>query len=273
MSSNNKKNNQKKNIPAPAKNSSVQTAGKSGSKAVSTQKAPANVIDVKETARIAAILTAICLIIALALAGTNMLTKDIIAQAAAEAKAATCYEVIPADDYVYLSDHFEGYDDCDVYLALHEGRVVGAAITTSAKGYGGAVTVMTGINENGCVTGVRVLEHSETAGLGANAAKTSFLDQYITGEEAPRPQSFAVSKDGGEIDAVTAATISSRAVTASVNEALDIFARLEAGSVIGAQINAPELPAAPSSTDQPAAGQLPESTAGAANTEGGEDIG
>jgi len=237
-----------------------------------TPATAASVIDVRETAKIAGILTAICLIIALALAGTNMLTEDIIAQAAADAKAATCFEVIPADEYVLLSDCFEGYEAYDVYLALHDGRVVGAAITTTAKGYGGNVQVMTGIDENGCVTGVSVLQHSETAGLGANAAKQSFLGQFVTGENEPRPESFAVSKDGGEIDAVTAATISSRAVSNAVNEALDIFAKLEAGGVIGAQIKSaqPETVPPASSSDVPA--DVPVSDENT-TTEGGEDIG
>ncbi len=232
--------------------------------------APANVIDVKETAKIAAILTAICLVIALALAGTNMLTEDIIAKAAAEAKAATCFEVIPAEEYCYLSDELEGYDDYDVYLAVHGGRVIGAAVTTVSKGYGGDVQVMTGIDENGCVTGVSILSHSETAGLGANAAKPSFLDQFITGADQPAPDSFAVVKDGGEIDAVTAATISSRAVSNAVNEALGIHAQLRADGVIGMQIF--------ENTGAPASGTDLEPVSGAdapagTITEGGEDIG
>lgn len=233
--------------------------------------APANVIDVKETIKIAAILTAICLVIALALAGTNMLTEDIIAAAAAEAKAATCFEVIPAEEYCYLSDELEGYDDYDVYLAVHDGRVVGAAVTTATKGYGGDVQVMTGIDENGCVTGVSVLAHSETAGLGANAAKPSFLDQFITGEDQPRPSGFAVVKDGGEIDAVTAATISSRAVSNAVSEALSVFAELEADGVIGMQIfeGTGEVDAVTQATVTSGSDAQPDDTI----TEGGEDIG
>ena len=210
--------------------------------------APANKIDALETAKIAGILTAICLLIALALAGTNLLTKDIIAQAALEAKEATCRNVIPADEYVYYSDDTEGLENLDVYLAVTGGRVSGAAITTSSKGYGGAVQVMTGVDENGRVTGVSILQHSETAGLGANAAKPKFLDQFVIPEDKPQPESYAITKDGGEIDAVTAASISSRAVTAAVNEAVSIFDLLKSAGVIGSQLYAP----APSATDLPA---------------------
>lgn len=257
-----KKSNTKK-APAkavPAKAASAKTA--------SAKAAPAaSVIDVKETAKIAGILTAICLIIALALAGTNMLTEDIIAQAAAEAKAATCFEVIPADGYVYLSDHYDQFEGRDVYLALHDGTVVGAAITTSAKGYGGAVQVMTGIDQNGCVTGVSILQHSETAGLGANAAKPSFLEQFITASDEQRPTGFAVVKDGGDIDAVTAATISSRAVSNAVTEALGIFAELEAEGVIGAQIAISDTV---SGSDTPSGIDTAPSNS---DTTGGENIG
>lgn len=238
----------------------------SASSSKSTKKAavsPNGAIDVKETIKIAAILTAICLVIALALAATNMLTEDIIAEAAAEAKAATCYEVIPAEEYVHISEYHDSYADLDVYLALDDGIVTGAAITTSSRGYGGAVEVMTGIDQNGCVSGVSVLEHDETVGLGANAAKPSFLDQFKTGEEEQRPSGFAVSRDGGEIDAVTSATVTSRAVTRAVNEALEIFARIEADGIIGARLHestASGADTAVSPTDTPA-------------TEGGEDIG
>ena len=224
--------------------SSKNTKGKGGAKTPAKTTAvkptaPANKIDTAETAKIAGILTAICLLIALALAGTNLLTKDIIAEAALEAKAATCRNVIPAYEYIHITDEFEGYDNLDAYLAIVGGRVSGAAITTSSKGYGGDVQVMTGIDENGRVTGVSVLEHTETAGLGANAAKPKFLDQFITPDEQPQPESYAITKDGGEIDAVTAASISSRAVTASVNEAVEIFDLLKSAGVIGTQLYNP----------------------------------
>ncbi len=202
------------------------------------------VVDCKEVAKITAILTAICLVIALALAGTNMLTADVIAEAAQKAKEDTCRAVIAADSYVYLSEEYEGFDDLDVYLAVQDGVVCGAAITTSAKGYGGAVQVMTGIDATGRVSGVSILQHSETAGLGANAEKPKFLDQFITGNEGLQPERYAVTKDGGEIDAVTAATRTSRAVSNAVNEALEVYKTVQSAGIIGSAVGAPSLPAA-----------------------------
>ena len=239
-----KKNNNttsKKAVSTKVKNAPAAKKPESSTKAAAANKPaakPANKVDPKETPKIAAILTAICLVITIALAGTNMLTKDIIAQAAQEAKEATCRTVIPAESYAYLSDAFDGFDGCDAYLALNGGVVCGAAITTESKGYGGTIQVMTGIDETGRVTGVSVLDHSETAGLGANASKPKFLNQFITSGDELQPGSYAVSKDGGEIDAVTAATISSRAVTAAVNEALEVFESIRSAGLIGMQLEA-----------------------------------
>lgn len=89
-------------------------------------------------------------------------------------------------------------------------------VTTEAKGYGGAIEVMTGIRPDGTVSGVTILSMSETPGLGAKTKESSFLRQY-TGANAP---DLAVNKDGGTVNAVSGATISSRAVTEAVNSAI-----------------------------------------------------
>ena len=217
----------------------------SQSSAKKKSAAQTNAVDYREVAKIAAILTAICLVVALALAGTNMLTADIIAEAAQAAKEETCRAVVPADSYVYLTDEYDGFDGYDVYLAVTDGVVSGAAITTSSKGYGGAVQVMTGIDATGRVAGVSILEHSETAGLGANAEKPKFLNQFITGGEQLQPETYAVTKDGGNIDAVTAATRTSRAVCSAVTEALEVYRSIQAAGVIGSPVGAPGQQPAP----------------------------
>jgi electron transport complex protein RnfG len=84
------------------------------------------------------------------------------------------------------------------------------------NGFGGAIDMVVGIDNNGAVTGISIIKMSETSGLGTNAAKPSFKDQYIGGTG-----NFAVNKDGGEIDALTGATITSRAVTRGVNSAVE----------------------------------------------------
>lgn len=94
--------------------------------------------------------------------------------------------------------------------------------TTDKDGYGGDIQVSVGIQSDGTVTGVSFLSLSETAGLGMKAKEPSFYEQYV----GKNPTKFAVSKDGGDgeqIDALSGATITSRAVTGAVNAALGYY--------------------------------------------------
>ena len=107
------------------------------------------------------------------------------------------------------------------------GGIVAYAIGTSAHGYGGEVRVMTGINADGVIIAVNVYDNSqETPGLGANIAEESFTGRF-SGKRASGI--FAVSKDADKyagcesVDAVTGATISSRAAAAAVSRAVEIF--------------------------------------------------
>ena len=92
----------------------------------------------------------------------------------------------------------------------------GLVITTAPGGFGGAVNTMVGIGADGVVTGVRVTGHSETPGLGAKATEPAFYEQFngVSG-------TVAVTKDGGAIVPITSSTITSRAVCAGVQDALD----------------------------------------------------
>lgn len=92
----------------------------------------------------------------------------------------------------------------------------GYVVTTAPGGFGGAVNTMVGIGADGAITGLRVTGHSETPGLGAKATEPFFYEQF-TGLVSP----VAVTKDGGEIVPITASTITSRAVCAGAQEALD----------------------------------------------------
>lgn len=172
-----------------------------------------NKSNIFEIVKPAGILTAICVIVTLLLAVTNSLTAEKIT-ANAEAKAAESRtKVLTADSYVQLDEKGCVYEAKDA-----DGNSLGVVITTEASGYGGTIKVMTGINSDQTIAGVNILEMSETPGMGAKAKEDSFLNQY-KGLSTPNQ---AVKKDGGNIDAVSGATISSRAVTAAVNEALEI---------------------------------------------------
>ena len=157
-------------------------------------------------------LTLICLIITGLLAVTNDITADKIAQQNAEAAAASRLEVLPgaAED--------------------QSGQDVGYVFTTAAAGYGGDVEVMTGIGTDGVVTGVTILSHSETPGLGAKADDPSFTDRY---KKAVPDGGFVVKKGSAsadnEVAAITGATITSTAVTNAVNEAVELYSQVKGG--------------------------------------------
>lgn len=112
-------------------------------------------------------------------------------------------------DYTY----YEGYDS--------DGAITGYVITAVTKGYGGELSVMVGVNGDGTVSGIDFLSISETAGLGMNAQKDEFKEQYVG-----KSGQIGVAKNSPsdtEIQALTGATITSKAVTAAVNEALKVF--------------------------------------------------
>ena len=104
----------------------------------------------------------------------------------------------------------------EVCKAGDEGYIV---TVTDKEGYGGDIKVTVGIQNNGTVSGVSILSISETAGLGMRATESSFQEQYV----GKNTEHFYVSKDGGEgeaIDAISGATITSRAFTGAANTAI-----------------------------------------------------
>lgn len=170
------------------------------------------------------VLFLICLIVAGLLGGTNALTKDPIeeqSQLKAQQARQTVLPQAKSFKQVELSD-----TDAQCYAALNEDeQILGYTITTAAKGYGGDVQVMTGIDAaEGKITGVSILSQSETPGLGANAVKPEFTGQY---KQALPESGFNVIKNAqpkdGEIEAMTGATITSKAVTDAVNEAVALY--------------------------------------------------
>ncbi len=181
-------------------------------------------MNMKEVIKPAVILFVICVAVSAALAGTNLLTADRIARAAAQKAEESRMVVLPE------AEAFQASEDGTHYIGLSkeapEGVVVGYVFETESKGYGGTVKVMTGINTEGNITGVIVLSHSETPGLGANAEKETFRDQYqqpvanLTG--GIQVVKFQAPNEG-EIQAMTGATITSTAVTNAVNLAIEQY--------------------------------------------------
>ena len=155
-------------------------------------------------------LFAISAICAVLLGLVNSITAGPI-KVATEAKTQAAMEaVLPADSYTEVE--YTGGDPLvsKVYQAGDAGYVVQVA----PSGFGGVLDVMVGVNTDGTCSGVSIISHSETSGLGANATKEDFRSQFVGKSDV------AVTKDGGDINALTGATITSRAVCDGVNAAI-----------------------------------------------------
>lgn len=161
----------------------------------------------------------ICLVVTAALAVTNSVTAEKIAANEAQSKQESMFSVVSG------AASFEEWIEDVMYIGSDSsGKVAGYAISTSAQGYGGSVKVMTGIDPEGRIIGVDVFYNDdETPGLGKNTSNSSFRDQYKGLLADGKISVSKDSSDGQTVDAVTSATISSRAVTRAVNEACEIF--------------------------------------------------
>ena len=168
-------------------------------------------------AKLAGTLLLISVVVAGLLGLVNHITADKIAAITQEKTAASMREVLPADSYNEIA-----YTGADPNVAkVYEAVGAGYVIEVTPSGFGGTIDMVVGVGADGTVTGVAIINMSETSGLGANASKESFRSQF-----AGKSGTLAVSKDGGEIDALTGATITSRAVTSGVNSALAAAAEL-----------------------------------------------
>lgn len=171
--------------------------------------------------KLALILLAITVVVALLLGLVNYITADRIAEINEQKTKDAMGEVLPADSYEPLdTGGFAGV--AAAYRAVADGETMGYVIETLPSGFGGSIDMVVGVGTDGTVTGVSIISMSETAGLGANAAKEQFRSQYVGGSGI-----FAVDKDGGDIDSLTGATITSRAVTNGVNTALSFFSSIQ----------------------------------------------
>ncbi len=163
-------------------------------------------------------LTLICAAAAGLLALTNHLTAGKIAEAEAKAQQEAMARIIEADSFEDVTA-----EDNTYYLAKDsDGNVLGYIFTTEENGYGGAVKVMTGFTPDGSIIAIEVLSAAdETPGLGQNATKSDFW-KLFEGQSGELIVSKSASADG-EIQAMTGATITSRAVVSAVNKATALF--------------------------------------------------
>ena len=167
-----------------------------------------------------------CLVATALLAGTNMITKNKIADNAAQTEIDSRKAVLSTGEtYSEVTALDNGVTYCIGTDA--DGNEAGYVFTAGAKGYGGTVNVMVGIGTDGKITGIEILSHSETPGLGANAVKPAFKDRFIG-----KSGTLTVDKnsnDGQNIQAITAATITSKAVTSAVNLITEAYSEITGG--------------------------------------------
>ena len=171
----------------------------------------------------------ICVVVTALLALTNAVTAPKIDALAVETQDASKKQVLSsAASFSEEKQVEKGGVSYTYYDGLtSDGSVVGYVFVTSAKGYGGDISVMVGVLGDGTVAGVNILSINETAGLGMNAKNQSFLDQFLgkSGE-------IGVAKNNPsdtEIQALTGATITSRAMATAVNTALSLYAEIGGG--------------------------------------------
>ncbi|MEA4960495.1 RnfABCDGE type electron transport complex subunit G [Lutispora sp.] len=186
--------------------------------------------------RLTGVLLIVCVIAAAVLGATNYITVDKIAEQAVKANdearrnvlsQAEDFEKIKGDKIAEILSKAE-YDSIrEVYEAKAGGNVVGYAIKTSPKGYGGEIEVMVGVDIEGKVSGIKVGNNSETPGLGKNATTPKFQDQF---KMKNWNDGIKVIKNGtpkdNEAVAIAGATITSSAVTKGVNQALNLAKEL-----------------------------------------------
>lgn len=178
--------------------------------------------NVKYVLRISLTLLLIAAVVAAALAVVNQLTKPIIEKATEQKIQLAIEKVLPGGFDTEITDFT---DETGLVSKVYKGAN-GYALEVTPSGFDGAITMMVGVDFNGCVLGISVVSHTETAGLGAVAAADSAAGQAFRDQFVGFGGELRVTKDGGLIDAITGATVTSRAICDGVNAALACVAGL-----------------------------------------------
>jgi len=168
--------------------------------------------------KMVAVLTVVCCVAALALSQVHKMTEEPIKQAEKSEQLKAIKAVLPPytnDPLKRIEKHKHEGAKYEFYVGTKDGKVVGRAVKVKTEaGYSGTIETMLGIAPDGKITGIYILKHAETPGLGAKIVEKSFTDQFI-GKSLAKFK-VSVRKDGGDIDQITGATISPRAVCLAV---------------------------------------------------------
>lgn len=164
-------------------------------------------------------LTAVCLVCSSVLAAVYVATVEPIAQAQKAKTNASIAKVLPAFEGDVVSGTVKVGD---VEYSYFKAPGAGYAITSVVGGFNGPLSVMVGVTDEGLVHNTSTLSHSETPGLGAKCqTDAAFIDQFKSWN--PAEKTLLVKKDGGDVDAITASTITSRAYSLAIANALEAY--------------------------------------------------
>ena len=169
-------------------------------------------------------LFAICIVCSGLLAGVYALTKEPIDAAARAKNEAAIKEVLPEAAVTIEEERTVDFEGASYAynLAYDEvGNVVGCAINVAPVGFGGPIAIKVGFDINGVICNTKVLSQAETPGLGAKCVEPSFSEQFKGWNTAEKK--LSVKKDGGDVDAITASTITSRAYADGLLLATKVF--------------------------------------------------
>ena len=179
----------------------------------------------KDLIKMVMALTVISVVAGYLLATTNKITKAPIAAAQLAEKLDAMKKVLPAYDNDPVTNTCIVKEDSKewmFYVARKQGAFAGAAFeAASDQGYSGTIRILAGILPDNSIKGIEIIEQSETPGLGAKISGSAFKDQF-QGKSIFRTR-WKVKKDGGDIDAITGATISPRAVVAALKTGLEVY--------------------------------------------------
>ena len=174
--------------------------------------------NVKFILRLALTLFLISAVTAGLLAGVNSITAPIIEELNRQKQIDAMAAVVPDAD---TAEQVEYQDPNGVILEVYKTASAYAVKVAAPGGFSGSIEMMVGVDDAGNVLGISVINHGETAGLGAIAADKTSKGAAFRGQFIGQSGSVAVAKDGGAVEAITGATITSRAVCNGVNAALD----------------------------------------------------
>jgi len=172
-------------------------------------------------------LLVITLVAGLSLGFVQQVTKEPIANSKQQKQIEAISAVVPEFNNNPLEQplpqpvFIDEVKECTVYTATKDSVIVGYAILATSSGFGGDVELMVGFTPDGKIYNTSVVSHQETPGLGDKMTTEKFRSQFIGFDN--KTQKARVKKDGGDVDALTAATISSRAFCSAINKAYRAF--------------------------------------------------